>query len=201
MGKEFEISLEAQVDATPEQVWETLATGPGISSWFVGRTDVAGEVVRTTFGDDWIPAGTVTARDELHRFAYGTPAAPDGRRIAYEYLIEGRDRATTIVRAVTSGFLPGDDWVDEYEAMGHGTALFFASLVEVLRFFPGRTGATTTTFGPGNEQWDTVRDAEAAEGVVYFTNPHTIGVRTGSGLRRRMLGLHGAIVTDIVTFS
>ncbi|GAA2557003.1 hypothetical protein GCM10010435_29660 [Winogradskya consettensis] len=107
MGKEFETAFEAQVPADPEQVWAAIATGPGISSWFVGRTEVDGDTVRTSFGDDWMPAGTVTAVEAGRRFAYGSAPGPDGRCVAYEYLVEGVDRGSTVVRAVTSGFCGG----------------------------------------------------------------------------------------------
>jgi len=29
------IQVEVEVPGTPEQVWEAIATGPGVSSWFV----------------------------------------------------------------------------------------------------------------------------------------------------------------------
>ena len=29
------IQAEAEVPGTPEEVWQAIATGPGISSWFV----------------------------------------------------------------------------------------------------------------------------------------------------------------------
>lgn len=37
---------------------------------------------------------------------------------------------------VTSGFLPGDDWADEFEAMTLGGALFRRTLLEYLTYFP-----------------------------------------------------------------
>jgi uncharacterized protein YndB with AHSA1/START domain len=33
---EFEIREEIALDATPEQVWEAIASGPGMDSWFMG---------------------------------------------------------------------------------------------------------------------------------------------------------------------
>jgi uncharacterized protein YndB with AHSA1/START domain len=210
MGKDFETHLDATVPASPEQVWDAIATGPGISSWFVGRTEIDGATVRTSFGDDWIPAGTVTTDDRPHHFAYHTDTAPDGRFIAYEYLVEGRDRSATVLRTVTSGFLPGDDWTDEYEAMQYGTELFFATLVEHLRHFPGRTATPVTAFGPPITDWPAAwhtlsdalgldrdprpGDATADGGTVYFTNPHTLGIRTPQGLYRYLRGMHGAMV-------
>lgn len=224
MGKPFETRLDATVPATPEQVWQAIATGPGISSWFVGRTEVDGATVRTAFGDDWIPAGTVTTQDEPHRFAYRSDTAPDGRFIAYEYLVEGRDQSSTVLRTVTSGFLPGDDWAAEYEAMQYGTELFFATLVEYLRHFPGRAATPITAFGPPVTDWpatwaslnarlgltdprpgDTVQaelpDLPAVDGEVYFVNPHTLGIRTPDALYRFIRGLHGALVASHALFT
>jgi uncharacterized protein YndB with AHSA1/START domain len=221
MGKDFETRLDAEVPATPEQVWDAIATGPGISSWFVGRTEVDGATVRTSFGDGWIPAGTVTASDAPHRFAYGSAAGPDGRFVAYEYLIEGRAGAATVLRAVTSGFLPGDDWADEFEAMRYGTELFFQTLVQCLTRFPGRSATPVTVFGPQVGDWprtwrhlhaalglgaapragDPVRCELIGDGVVYFTNPHTLGIRTPDGLYRFIRGMHGALVAGHALFA
>jgi uncharacterized protein YndB with AHSA1/START domain len=224
MGKEFETRLDAEVDATPEQVWAAIATGPGVSSWFVGRTEIDGDTVRTSFGDDWIPAGQVTARDEPRHFAHRSETAEDGRFIAYEYLVEGRDSAATLLRTVTSGFLPGDDWSAEYEAMQYGTALFFATLVEYLRFFPGRAALPVSAFGPPVADWpgrwrrlhaalgltdprpgDAVRaelrGLPAIDGEVYFVNPHTLGIRTPDGFYRFIRGLHGSLGAHHQLFS
>ena len=40
MTHPFEVSQEIELDATPEQVWEAIATGPGIDSWFMGRNEI-----------------------------------------------------------------------------------------------------------------------------------------------------------------
>jgi uncharacterized protein YndB with AHSA1/START domain len=40
MGHPFELEQQAVVDATPEQVWEAIATGPGLESWFLGRNEI-----------------------------------------------------------------------------------------------------------------------------------------------------------------
>ncbi|MEU4238454.1 SRPBCC domain-containing protein [Actinoplanes sp. NPDC026619] len=210
MGKEFETQHEAVVDATPEQVWAAIATGPGISSWFVGRTQIDDGVVSTNFGDGWIPAGAVTVREEPRRFAYGSEPAPDGRFVASEYLIEGRDRSATVLRAVTSGFLPGDDWAGEFEAMQLGNAMFFATLVEYLRHFPAQVATPVTAFGPPVTDWPAAWAALHANlglgaspragdpvpggGEVFFVNEHTLGLRTPTGLYRYLRGFHGAMV-------
>ena len=200
MGKDFETHL----DATPEQVWDAIATGPGITSWFVGRTGIDGDTVSTDFGDGWIPTGTIKINNRPHHFAYASEPAPDGRFIAYDYLVEGRDRSATVLRTVTSGFLPGDDWADEYEAMRYGTQLFFATLVEHLRH-PGPAATPVTVLGPPVTDWPATwtalfarlglgPDPRPGDGDVYFRNPHTLGLRTGHGLARFIRGLHGSLV-------
>ena len=36
---EFEVRDEITVAATPEQVWDAIATGPGVDAWFMGHTE------------------------------------------------------------------------------------------------------------------------------------------------------------------
>lgn len=40
MLHEFDLRKEITLDATPQQVWEAIATGPGIDAWFMGRNQV-----------------------------------------------------------------------------------------------------------------------------------------------------------------
>jgi uncharacterized protein YndB with AHSA1/START domain len=221
MGHEFERSDEVDLQATPEQVWEAIATGPGIDSWFMGRNQVEpgeGGTVRTAYGD-YGPRSTVTAWEPPHRFAHRTDRAEDGRFIAYEFLIEGRAGGSTVLRMVTSGFLPGDDWTEEYEAMTRGGQMFFRTLVEYLTHFPGRTATPLTVFGPpASADWERARAVlhealglragatggervrftpdglEPVEGVVYFGNPDTLGVRAGDAMYRFLRGFRGPLV-------
>ena len=221
MGKDFEAHLDAAVPATPEQVWDAIATGPGISSWFVGRTEIDGETVRTSFGEGFMPPRTVTAAQPPHRFAYRSDTDPDGRFVAYEYLVEGRAGAATVLRTVTSGFLPGDDWADEYEAMRYGTELFFHTLTEQLRWFPGRFATPVTAFGPPVTDWpltwhqlhrtlglpatprpgDRVRTTMIPDGVVSFTNPHALAVRAPDAVYRFLRGFHGSLIAAHALYS
>ena len=106
-----------------------------------------GGTVRTVFGK-YAPELDVTVWDPPWRFGYRSGEAPDGRFIAYEFLIEGRGGGSTVLRAVTSGFIPGDDWADEYEAMTAGGDGYFRTLVEYLTHFSGRYAVPVTAFGP-----------------------------------------------------
>src|SRR6185437_6169785 len=114
------------VAASVDEVWAAIATGPGIDSWFMGRSEVepgpAGAV--TTDLGGFVMAGAVTAWDPPNHFAYRINE-PDERFFAFEYFIEGRNQSSTVLRLVTSGFLPGDDWEAEFEAMTAGGAMYF----------------------------------------------------------------------------
>jgi hypothetical protein len=68
--------------------------------------------------------------------------------MAFEWLIEGRDDGTTVLRLVQSGVL-GDDWEAEYDAWGTGWDMFLHQLGQYLRFFPGRAATPITVMGPG----------------------------------------------------
>jgi len=218
MGHQFAQHNEAEVPASPDEVWAAIATGPGIDSWFMGRNEVkigAGGTVRTVFGE-YTPELEITEWDPAHRFAYGSGQAPDGRFIAYEFLIEGR-AGSTVLRTVTSGFLPGDDWADEFEAMTLGGELYFRTLVEYLTYFAGRFAVPVTAFGPPGTSWsrdrsllcrelglaeppgpgDPVRftgEVGPADGVVYFASAHAIGVRTPDALYRFMRGFAKPVI-------
>ncbi|PZG09835.1 SRPBCC family protein [Nonomuraea aridisoli] len=219
MGQEFELPLEAEVGATPEEVWQAIATGPGIDSWFMGRSEVAEGVVRTAFGPVEMPPSTVTESEPLKRFSHTSERGDDGRFVAYEFMIEGRDRGSTLVRMVTSGFLPGDDWQDEFEAMSRGLEMLFATLVEYLTHFAGRTATPVTEFGPPVDDWprawerlhaalggppspgDRVRFGPGrVEGVVYYRNSQNVGIRSGDALYRFLQGFGGTMIAAHVLF-
>jgi uncharacterized protein YndB with AHSA1/START domain len=228
VGHQFESAHQAEVDATPEQVWRAIATGPGIQSWFMGRADVEpgpDGTVRIDFGG-YQPEYAVTAWEPGRRLAYGAEAEPDGRFVAFEFLLEGREHGSTTLRVVSSGFLPGDDWADEFEAMTQGNAMFFHTLVEYAGHFAGRGATPLTVFGPTMvadwpAAWAAVHaelgltapvsagdgvslrlgDGPAEPGVVYFVNADTLGVRTGDALIRFLKGFHGPLIAAHHVFS
>src|SRR6516165_229767 len=170
---------------------------PGRASWFMGRNEVTAGAVRTVFGE-YRPELEISERDPAHRFAYRSGRAPDGGFIAYEFLIEGRAGGSTVLRTVTSGFLPGDDWAEEFDAMTLGGEMYFRTLVEYLSYFAGRFAVPVTAFGPPGTAWEQDRallcqalgvPAGAAggepvrlaadeighvDGVLYFANANTL---------------------------
>ncbi|HEY0638043.1 MAG TPA: SRPBCC domain-containing protein [Pseudonocardiaceae bacterium] len=79
MGTSRRMEIEVALDATVEQVWGAIATGPGISSWFVPTTVVEelGGLMRQDFGSGFVADGEVTAWEPGRRFAYRAKD-PDG---------------------------------------------------------------------------------------------------------------------------
>jgi uncharacterized protein YndB with AHSA1/START domain len=140
VGHEFEEHGELVVPATPEQVWDAIATGPGLDGWFMGRNEVRpgeGGSIHTDLGG-FAQEFTVTAWEPAERLAFRTPTGDDGTFLALEWLIEGRDGAATVVRTVAHGFIGKTDWEDEFEAMTAGGAMYSHTLVEYLTHFRGR---------------------------------------------------------------
>ncbi|MFS8096252.1 SRPBCC domain-containing protein [Lentzea alba] len=200
MGHAFEGTEEIEVPASVEDVWQAIATGPGIDSWFMGRNEVANGQVKLAFGE-YQPTHEITAWDPPHHFKQESDKEADGRFIAYEFMVEGRDHGSTVLRMVTSGFLPGEDWADEFEAMTLGGALFWRTLVEYLNFFPGRTARPLTVFGPvvsdWDEAWKKIDEAIAEKlpgAVVFHRNDHTLGLRTERGMYRFLRGFFGPMI-------
>jgi uncharacterized protein YndB with AHSA1/START domain len=212
MGHEFETSQEITVDATPEQVWEAIATGPGIDSWFMGRNEVVpgeGGTVRMVLGDMDFPASTITVWDPPRRLVYRDAEGEDGAFMAFEFLVEGRAGGSTTVRLVHSGVLGGDDWESEYDALRKGDPMYLRSLGTYLTYFPGRTAVPvsawaapqpseegawegikgglglTGTVNEGDRVRFTLDDGAPVEGVVdSVLYPSFLGVRTDDGLYR-----------------
>ncbi len=206
MAREFELSKEVALDATPEQVWEAIATGPGIGSWFMPHEVEPGEggTMRLSFGDFTVES-TVTAWDPPKRLAVVTGAGEE--RQAFEYLVEGRGHGSTVLRFVQSGFL-GDDWDAEYDSLSKGWDMYFHTLAQYLAHFPGRTATFVYADGPpvsaGPDAWpvllaglgltadasegDTVRLTPAGlppiDAVVDYLRPTFLGLRGTDALYR-----------------
>jgi uncharacterized protein YndB with AHSA1/START domain len=216
MGKAFEQRHDAEVPARPEEVWAAIATGPGIDSWFMGHTELRpepGGKVHAEFGDL-----DITTCEPGRRFGYRSPERADGRFIAYEFLIEARSGGSTVLRTVTSGFIPGVDWADEYEAMALGTEMYFATLVEYLGHFGGRPAVPVTASGPAGTNWGRDRgllcralglpgdgaagdkvqfvadEVGSVDGVLYFANANSLCVRTPDALYRFIRGFGKPVV-------
>ncbi|ATY12728.1 SRPBCC domain-containing protein [Amycolatopsis sp. AA4] len=221
MPREFEVRKEVQLPAGPEAVWDAVASGPGIDSWFMGRheVDAAAKRVRFRLGEMRTEA-EITAWDPPRRFAYRGEAAEDGTFDAMEFLVEAAEGGTSVLRFVHRGFVP-DGWDDEYhESFAVGWEMYLHTLAELLAHFPGRFATYVTADGPASsasrEAWPKLLAAlglpaepsagqavrfrvgdEAVEGVLDYFTPNYAGVRTEDALyrfhERSLLGMPAAV--------
>lgn len=158
---ERSVAVETEVPGTPEEVWRAVATGPGITAWFV-PTEVAereGGAIAFDLGPGMgTSIGVITAWEPPHRLAYEErewmPGAPP---VATELHVEARAGGTCVVRMVHSLFTDKDDWDDQLESFENGWPPFLHVLAGYLRHFAGQlcspVGAAGTLSGTAEQAW------------------------------------------------
>ena len=116
------LELEVEVVGTPEEVWQAIATGPGISSWYVPHRveERAGGAASARFGpgpEMEIP-GRVAEWEPPTRIVFDGGEGVEG--MAFEWTIEAKGGGTCVVRLVNTGFGSGEEWDAQYDAMRDG---------------------------------------------------------------------------------
>ena len=137
--------------------------------------------------------------------------SPDGTFNALDYAIEARDGGTAHLRYVHSGIL-ADEWEDQYDAIGGHTDFYLHTLGQYLEHFNGRQvtyvgQASNGIDGPesagtpdamdtlraalgasgagvGDEVHASLGNAGSLDGVIDYSTPEFLGVRTDDGLYR-----------------
>jgi len=136
------IQVEVEVPGTPEEVWQAIATGPGVSSWFVPTEERPDGSIVSHFGPGMDAVATKTAWEPPHRFAGESGGfGPNAPRLATEWIVEARSGDTCVVRVVHSLFASTDDWDNQLESIESGWPVFFRTLRLYLTHFRGRHGA------------------------------------------------------------
>jgi uncharacterized protein YndB with AHSA1/START domain len=203
MSRAFEVNREVDLPAAPDDVWTAITADP--AAWMfptgmeipAGATPPEGAPVTT-----WDPPRRLVIRME----------SPDGTFNALDYSIEARAGGMAHLRYVHSGIL-ADGWEDQYDAIGGHTDFYFHTLAQYLEHFNGRkvtyVGQPSSGIeGPASagtpEAMDALRaalglapdagvntavdaslgDAGALEGVIDYSTPEFLGVRTADGLYR-----------------
>jgi uncharacterized protein YndB with AHSA1/START domain len=169
-GGRYRAVVEVEVPGTPEQIWELIATGPGVETWFVpAEVDPrpGGRYV-THHGSHGDSEGVITAWEPPHRLVYDEPdwQGPDAPVPTWntEILVEAVSGDTCVVR-LSSGFLDGgDDWHDDIESTVDGWIGALRTLHLYLTHF---AGLPVTTLIAEHElpRADQVPDAAAAAGL------------------------------------
>jgi uncharacterized protein YndB with AHSA1/START domain len=176
------VQSEVEVPGTPEEVWQAIATGPGISSWFVPTTfeerDGNPVAVTTNFGPGMESRSAVTAWDPPRMFAAQGEGWGGSPPIATEWTVEARAGGMCLVRVVHSLFASTDDWDNQLEGTELGWPGFFRTLRIYLTHFRGQRSAlmpfVVPVAGTEAEAWDTVTAALGLKGVSvgqHWTTP------------------------------
>jgi uncharacterized protein YndB with AHSA1/START domain len=165
------VQAEAEVPGTPEDVWQAIATGPGISSWFVPTEldEREGGTTVSHFSPDGSmdSVATIQIWEPPHRFVAETHEGPGP--VATEWIVEARDGGTCVVRVVHSWFASTDDWDAQFEGHTHGWAAFFRILRLCLQHFRGLPSASFQVMAvapePKSEVWERFTGALGLGGV------------------------------------
>ena len=160
------IEVETTVPGTPEEVWRAIATGPGVSSWFLPcevDEEVGGEI-RLSMGAEMNTIGTVTRWEPPQVFrGEGRPYGEAGPATATEWTVEALEGGTCRVRMVQSLFTDAEDWDAELENTEKGWPGAFAVLRLYLQHFAGKPCSVVLimhpTSAPVAEAWNTVAGA------------------------------------------
>jgi uncharacterized protein YndB with AHSA1/START domain len=144
--------VEVEVPGTPEEVWQAIATGSGISAWFVPaefeERDGKPVAVKLNFGPGIESHSVVTAWDPPRTFSVeGKGWAPGSPPIADEWTVEARAGGICVVRVVNSLFASTDDWDNQLEGTESGWPGLFRILRIYLTHFRGQRSALMQWIG------------------------------------------------------
>ncbi|WP_433021209.1 SRPBCC family protein [Kribbella sp. CA-294648] len=190
MTEERRIEVEVPLEASPEQVWDAIATEAGLTAWFAPMDPSPDE-------------NGLLADGELLRWEPGSGFAVRGEAGIFEYLIEPQDDGSTVLRFAQAGFT-GDDWEAEYEATARGWDFYFHTLQLYMSGFDSQPATYVVAEGPAwsgtAEAWEKLREAIGGAvgdkveldvyglgvilGEVDYDGPSHLGIQTENALLR-----------------
>jgi uncharacterized protein YndB with AHSA1/START domain len=136
------VEVETEVPGTPEEVWRMIATGPGISAWFVPTRleEREGGRMALDFGPGMESKSTITHWDPPRRLAAENAGGmgPGSPTMATEWTVEAKAGGTCRVRVVHSWFASNDDWDGQFESVEKGWPAYFRILKLYLAHFRGQ---------------------------------------------------------------
>src|ERR1700712_2010408 len=96
------VQVEVEVPGTPEEVWQAIATGPGISSWLMPAEfevrDGKPVAVELNFGPERETTSAVTALDPPRMYATAADGwVPGSPPLASEWSVEARCGGVCVV--------------------------------------------------------------------------------------------------------
>lgn len=200
----MEIRHRATLPASPEAVWEAVATGPGTRRWLF-PVEIDGRVGGTFSRGP----STITAWEPPSRFSCRYEGEEGFVATLNHHISAGHDRSTAVLDAQVRWESPGptdETWTRREDAARCHTALYYHNLAEYLNHFSGldatyvavdQTGATgfedsaslrrALGISVSTEVGDPVELVAAGRTVptvVDVLTPHFVGLRGPAGLYR-----------------
>ncbi len=155
------VEVGVEVPGTPEDVWAAIATGPGVSAWFMPTTieEKEGGEIKASFGPGMDSVSKITKWDPPTVFVADSrdDMGEDGPTIATEWHVEAKDGGTCTVRVVHRWFADTDQWDKQIEGYEGGWPGYFRILRMYLSYFPGQKSKAFQQIGfasePKEEAW------------------------------------------------
>ena len=184
------VHVEFDVPGTPEEVWQAIATGPGISSWFVPaeieERDGKPVAMKLQFGPGAEIRAALTAWDPPRMFAGQGDGMGGSPPIATEWSVEARAGGVCRVRMVHSLFASTDEWDNQLEGAKSGWSGFLETLRIYLAHFRGQRSAimqiSAPAAGTDAESWEALTAALGMKGLSVgqrFTAPAAVPALSG----------------------
>jgi uncharacterized protein YndB with AHSA1/START domain len=202
MSREFEIVRDVDLPASPEDVWTAITAYTAAWQFPTGMEIPPGASP---------PEGSPVTRWEPPNRLVVRMESPDGTFNALDYTIEARAGGTAHLRYVHSGIL-ADEWEDQYDAIDGHTDFYLHTLAQYLEHFNGRPvtyvgqpsdGISGPDAAGTPDAMDTLRsalgvagagvgdavhaqlgDTGTLDGVIDYSTPEFLGVRTEDSLYR-----------------
>lgn len=211
-AKEPFLQKKIELHASRDQVWGAVATGPGLSAWYVPHElePRKGGRVRADFGGGVVIDGRILVYERGRRVVYGGGKEQPG--VALEFWIteeaEGHPKDATVLHFRQRGFPEADRSLYD-----RGWDLNFHTLAEYFKHFAGRPATTAVALSlplvDRRETWTRVHrglgldpavvvgerielapeGGEPISGVVDLVIDdviNAVGVRTDDGFYRMM---------------
>lgn len=167
------VQVEVELPGTPEQIWQAVATGAGISSWFCPtqvEERVGGKMVFEIM-PGMESTAILSAWDPPRRLAAEDPGwMPGMPPVATEWTVEARAGGKCLVRVVHSLFASTDDWDSQLEGTESGWPGCFRILRLSLTDFRGQRCSLMRAVGMAGgaeaEAWKKVAEALGAKGFT-----------------------------------